>query len=312
MRSVVAARLPALVGPRVGSGPPLLLLPGLGSTLAEFRAVLPSLALRYDVLAIELPGQGRSPALPVTVRPTVAALTDAVEQELDRRGVTVPHVLGVSLGGRLGLELARRQRGRSGGAISPPGPPPPPQGPARRQRARSVVAISPTGPLTPPERAYQVAMLATSRLAFRALAPAADTVTRPVVVRAAALVPLRARAWRTPPDEAAELIRGFAAAEDFWRLLSCAVLPEATVDYRAVRCPVRIVQGTHDLLSLSQAAWLALLVPGARFRLLPFTGHSAVADAPERVILSSTRQRLRPAPLAGVPTAHLPLTGPLG
>src|SRR3954447_26328925 len=92
MRSVVAARLPALVGPRVGSGPPLLLLPGLGSTLAEFRAVLPLLALRYDVLAIELPGQGRSPALPATVRPTVTALTDAVEQELDRRGVTVPHV----------------------------------------------------------------------------------------------------------------------------------------------------------------------------------------------------------------------------
>src|SRR3954471_22516640 len=86
MRSVVSARLPALVGPRVGSRPPLLLLPGLGSTLAEFRAVLPSLALRYDVLAIELPGQGRSPALPATVRPTVAALTDAVEQELDRRG----------------------------------------------------------------------------------------------------------------------------------------------------------------------------------------------------------------------------------
>src|SRR3954449_12588586 len=113
MRSVVAARLPALVGPRVGSGPPLLLLPGLGSTLAAFRAVLPSLALRYDVLGIELPGQGRSPALPATVRPTVTALTDVVEQELDRRGVTVPHVLGVSLGGRLGLELARRQRVRS-------------------------------------------------------------------------------------------------------------------------------------------------------------------------------------------------------
>src|SRR3954469_23101955 len=279
MRSVVAARLPALVGPRVGSGPPLLLLPGLGSTLAEFRAVLPSLALRYDVLGIELPGQGRSPALPATVRPTVAALTDAVEQELDRRGVTVPHVLGVSLGGRLGLELARRQRARSVVAISPTGPPPP-----RRQRAGSVVAISPTGPLTPPERAYQVAMLAISRLAFRALAPAADTVTRPVVVRAAALVPLRARAWRTPPEEAAALIRGFAVAEDFWRLLSCAVLPEATVDYRAVRCPVRIVQGTHDLLSLSQAARLAMLVPGARFRVLPFSGHSAVADDPERVI----------------------------
>src|SRR3954471_23179284 len=157
MRSVVAARLPALVGPRVGSGPPLLLLPGLGSTLAEFRAVLPSLALRYDVLAIELPGQGRSPALPATVRPTVAALTDAAEQELDRHGVTTPHVLGVSLGGRLGLELARRHR------------------------ARSVVAIAPTGPLSLPERAYQTAALVTARLAFSGLSHAADPLMRSAV-----------------------------------------------------------------------------------------------------------------------------------
>src|SRR3954453_14073249 len=116
MRSVVAARLPALVGPRVGSGPPLLLLPGLGSTLPEFRAGLPSLARRDDRRAVELPGQGRSPALPATLRPTVAALTDAVEQELDRRGVTVPHVLGASLGGRLGLRAAPPQRGTSVGA----------------------------------------------------------------------------------------------------------------------------------------------------------------------------------------------------
>jgi pimeloyl-ACP methyl ester carboxylesterase len=146
-----AARLPALIGQRAGSGPALLLLPGLGSTLTEFRAVLPSLIQRYDVLALELSGQGGSPALPTTIPPTVAALTDAVEQELDRRGVAVPHVLGVSLGGRLGLELARRQR------------------------ARSVVAIGPTGPLTPPERIYQAAMLIASRLAFRAVAPVADT-----------------------------------------------------------------------------------------------------------------------------------------
>jgi len=255
-----AARLPTLTGRRAGSGPSLLLLPGLGATLTEFRAVLPSLAQRYDVLALELPGQGRSPALPAAVPPTVAALTDAVEQELDRRGVAVPHVLGVSLGGRLGLELARRQR------------------------ARSVVAIGPTGPATPPERLYQVAMLTASRLAFRAVAPVADLLMRPVIPRAVALAVLRARAWRTAPDEAAALVRGFAGAEDFWRLLGCAVLLEATLNYRAVRCPVRIAQGTHDLLALSQAAWLTILVPGARFRLLPFAGHSSIADVPQRVI----------------------------
>ncbi|MDP9390920.1 MAG: hypothetical protein M3P89_05960 [Actinomycetota bacterium] len=38
------------------------------------------------------------------------------------------------------------------------------------------------------------------------------------------------------------------------------------------------------MLTLSQAAWLALLVPGARFRLLPFAGHSGIADVPDRVI----------------------------
>ncbi|WP_448612572.1 alpha/beta fold hydrolase [Modestobacter sp. URMC 112] len=249
---------PGLHVHRQGSGPPLLLLPGLGSTVAEFRAVVPRLAERYEVLVVDLPGQGGSRALaPV---PGVPALTDALERELDRQQVGATHVLGVSLGGRLGLELARRQR------------------------ARSVVAIAPTGPLGPPGRAYQAAALAAARIAFDTLAPAADRLMRPAVVRTATLGLLRARGWRTPPGEAAALVRGFAEAEDFWRLLRHAVLPEATVDYRSVDCPVLVAQGTHDVLALSQAAWVALLVPGARFRVLPLAGHSPVADVPSRVV----------------------------
>jgi pimeloyl-ACP methyl ester carboxylesterase len=244
---------------REGSGPPLVLLPGLGTTVAEFQTVVPLLIEHFEVLAIDLPGQGRSPALP-SVRPGVRALTDALEQELDRQRVDAPHVMGVSLGGRLGLELARRKR------------------------TRSVVAIAPTGPLTPPERAYQLAVLAAARLAFGTLAPTADPLMRSAVLRTAALASLRARGWRTPAGEAVALVRGFAEAEDFWPLLRHAILPEFTVDYRAIDCPVVIAQGTHDAITLSQAAWLALLVPGARFRVLPFAGHSSVADAPTHVI----------------------------
>ncbi len=255
-----AVELPTLNVHQEGRGPALLLLPGVASTLDEFHAVVPQLATRFDVLVFDLPGQGGSPALPAPVLPDVAALTDAVERELDRRGVPVPHVLGVSLGGRIGLELARRQR------------------------AASVVAIAPTGPMTPPERAYQASMLVATRLGFRLLAPAAGLLLRPALPRTAALAVLRARGWRTPPREAATLVREFATAQDFWRLLRHAVLPEATIDYRAVGCPVLIAQGTHDVLTLSQAAWLALLVPGARFRLLPFAGHSGIADVPDRVI----------------------------
>jgi pimeloyl-ACP methyl ester carboxylesterase len=47
---------------------------------------------------------------------------------------------------------------------------------------------------------------------------------------------------------------------------------------------VVIAQGTHDVLSASQSVWLAALVPGARFRVLPVAGHSSVADVPRRVI----------------------------
>ena len=255
-----AAELPALHAHRTGTGPALLLLPGLATTLDEFQSVVPQLAPRYEVLALDLPGQGRSPALPPSVRPDVAALTDAVEQELDRRGVPAAHVLGVSLGGRIGLELARRRR------------------------AASVVALAPTGPLTPPERAYQVAMLVAARLGTKALAPVAGPLLQYAVPRTAVLGFLRARGWRTRADEAAALLHEFATAEDFWRLLRHAVLPEATLDYRTVDCPVLIAQGTHDVLSASQSLWLSLLVPGARFRLLPVAGHSSVADVPRRVV----------------------------
>ena len=107
---------------------------------------------------------------------------------------------------------------------------------------------------------------------------------RSAVLRTATLGLLRARGWRTSAGEATELVRGFAETEDFWRLLRYAILPEATLDYHEIDCPVFIAQGSHDVLTLSQAAWLAVLVPAARFRLLPFAGHSPVADVPQRVI----------------------------
>jgi len=51
--------------------------------------------------------------------PTVSALTDAIEAELDRTGVDRVHVAGNPLGGWIALELARRGRARSAVALSP-------------------------------------------------------------------------------------------------------------------------------------------------------------------------------------------------
>jgi pimeloyl-ACP methyl ester carboxylesterase len=102
---------------RSGAGEPLLLLHGWGSSHRDFTAVLPELSERFDVLNVELPGAGRSRHL--DGRPTVAAITDAVEHTLDAADVGAVHVLGNSLGARIGLELARRGRARSVVAIAP-------------------------------------------------------------------------------------------------------------------------------------------------------------------------------------------------
>ena len=50
-----------------GSGEPLLLLHGIGTTRDDFSALRPALEADYDVLAVDLPGHGESPAL--SVRP---------------------------------------------------------------------------------------------------------------------------------------------------------------------------------------------------------------------------------------------------
>src|SRR5215207_9063102 len=83
--------------------------------------MLPRLEERFDVLAVDLPGFGRSEPLPPGVDPTPEALAAAVEDEMRRAGFDRAHIAGNSLGGWIALELARRGRSRTVTAISPGG-----------------------------------------------------------------------------------------------------------------------------------------------------------------------------------------------
>jgi pimeloyl-ACP methyl ester carboxylesterase len=105
---------------RGGTGEPLVLVHGIGHTWRGWKPMLPLLEPRFDVLAVDLPGFGHSPPLPPDgVAPTVEALADAVESELDAAGFDTAHLAGNSLGGWIALELARRRRARTVTAISP-------------------------------------------------------------------------------------------------------------------------------------------------------------------------------------------------
>ena len=237
---------------------PLLLLHGIGSTAEDFTAVRPQLEEQFLVLAPDLPGHGGSPAL--SVRPTIAALADAVEADLDDLDIDRVHVLGNSLGGRIAMELAVRGR------------------------ALSVVSISPSGLNIPAERVYQGLAMASSRLLLRGAHHLIGPAARSRVGRTALLTGLRSTPWRASEVEARALRAGFAEAEGFWRLLWWALMVDVPTGLRRIEVPVLLAQGTADVLASGQTPRYLFFVPGARFFPLWGAGHAPQSDAPESVI----------------------------
>src|SRR5690349_24508093 len=106
---------------RRGAGPPLVLLHGIGGEACVWDPVLDALAADHDVLALDLPGFGRSAPLPDGVEPTPEALARAVAALLDADGLDDVHVAGNSLGGWVALELAKAGRARSVTGLCPAG-----------------------------------------------------------------------------------------------------------------------------------------------------------------------------------------------
>ena len=88
-------------------GPPLVLLPGGMHTIdTTFGSLLPGLAARHRLVAIELQGHGHTPD---SDRPlSLARLADDVAEVVTLAGVDRADVLGFSLGGLVSVELARR------------------------------------------------------------------------------------------------------------------------------------------------------------------------------------------------------------
>lgn len=89
-----------------GSGDVLLLIPGLGADVADYRKVIDGLARHLCVIALDNRGSGRSdkPDTPYTIE----IMADDAAALL---GVVAPgavHVLGHSMGGRVAMDLALR------------------------------------------------------------------------------------------------------------------------------------------------------------------------------------------------------------
>jgi pimeloyl-ACP methyl ester carboxylesterase len=258
-----------LIHDRVGSGPPLLLVHGLGSCKEIWRPLLTRLAREREVVLVDMPGFGASPPGPRTIEGLAEALAEfAADLGLER-----PHVAGNSLGGGVALVM---------GAIG---------------AASSVCAVSPVGFIAGREGTYGRAMLASTR---RVAEPVAPTLTRSAVLRTALSSHVAARPWRIPPEDSAHWTRVYASAPAFWDLL------EALDGWRAPVpvCPTTVAWGDRDRLLIfsRQAPRAQRRLPDARHVVLHGCGHIPTWDDPEQVagaVLSASRRaedRLRPAP----------------
>ncbi len=100
-----------------GSGPGLVLLPGIGSTAAEtWETLLADLAAEHTVVLADLPGSGRSP-LPSSPL-EAGAVADQVVAAAHRAGLRDFVIAGTSLGAAVAVKVAARHPDRVRGLIT--------------------------------------------------------------------------------------------------------------------------------------------------------------------------------------------------
>jgi pimeloyl-ACP methyl ester carboxylesterase len=256
---------------RQGSGEPLVLVHGLGDRCRTWSAVMPELARRHDVIAVDLPGFGDSPD--DGTGPTVGDQATRVERFFEELGLERPHVAGNSMGGGIALELARR------GSVA------------------TATAVSPVGFWTPRERAYCQAIFFRLIPALALLEPVAESVMATGAGRAATLGVGFARPWQLTPEQAVDVLHSQLRSRP--RVKQCgAAFDEYTFHDgdELGGVPVTVGWGDRDLILLyRQAARAARVLPQAEHVTLPGCGHVPFTDDPgmcAAVLLAGASKRL--------------------
>ncbi|MFF5227504.1 alpha/beta fold hydrolase [Dactylosporangium sp. NPDC000521] len=248
---------------RKGTGEPLVLIHGIGHHWRAWEPVIDLLAERHDVIAIDLPGFGRSPA-PADNQGMPSAVA-ALAQYFAETGLDRPHVAGNSLGGAIALELAAAGHARSATALSPAGF----CTPAQVRRALSILRGHRVGAFTPTPllkvfyrtgfgKAFSFGWLVRDPSVLTAERALADTLA------------LRGG-------------KGFGAVARHGRAYTYTARPDV---------PVTVAWGSRDRIFLPVQADVAReRLPGARHVALDGCGHVPMSDAPALVadvILSTT------------------------
>ena len=242
---------------RRGTGSPLVLLHGIGHRWQAWEPVLDLLATRHDVVAVDLPGFGRSP-LAAGREYTMAGAVEMTAELFDSFGLDRPHVAGNSLGGVLSLELASR------GLV------------------RSATALAPAGFWNARDRAWALSLLTALRASGRVPEKLRAAFVNRKLTRTLGAGLLYGRTSRLVAEIVLADLASFAASPGFDLVARAGrgyvyASPAPTV-------PVTVAWGSRDrILWPRQARRAAELLPDAQHVMLAGCGHVPMGDDPDRV-----------------------------
>jgi pimeloyl-ACP methyl ester carboxylesterase len=233
-----------------GSGPPLLLLHGVGSGAGSWLAQLASLATQLRVIAWDAPGYGESDGLPDPA-PRAADYAAAALGLADALGLERFVLLGHSLGAIMAAALCARHHERVLRLILSA----PAAGYGKASEDERAARIGP--------RLSEMALLGPAGLADKRarnlLAPNAS---------ADAIAHVRAVMAQLRPD-------GYAQA--------CRLLGQADIfeDLRAIAVPTLVICGSADAVTPEAGCRrVAAAIPGAQYETLPGVGHASYIENP--------------------------------
>lgn len=220
--------------------------------------VVPLLQDRHRLVVVDLPSHGESPDVPDDVEP-IGYMADRLAELIDE--VTpegeLPHIVGNSLGGFLGLEMGAR------GLVS------------------GVTAISPAGFFRGDrDRRYAARLFRTIIAASRMAGPLIPALSKSTLGRSLFMVVFCTRPWRYPAEAMA--IDGASVAHNsvVERLLEGDWVFSEPVDEEL---PVSVRWGRFDLaLPVGQSKLVRRVFPQARIKITR-DGHVPMTDDPDGV-----------------------------
>jgi|SRR5579872_4474709 len=233
-----------------GSGDPVFLIHGLGSSTLDWEFQIPALARSHRVIAMDVRGHGRSakPPGPYSVAQFAADAT-ALLRELH---AAPAHIVGLSMGGMIAFQMA----------VDSP----------EAVRSLTIVNSGPEMILRTPE---QQALIAARHEVVRThgMAPLAKVIAGPLF----------------PKPEQDALRQRFeqhvAANDPDAYLASLTAITGWTVADRIaqIRCPVLIVGSDQDYTPMEWKRAYAAQIPNARMAVLKDSRHVAPLDQPEQL-----------------------------